>query len=122
MKRLFACAMIIAATAFAADVAGTWKGTAEGPNGTIERTFVFKVDGSKLTGETTSEMLGKSPIENGKVEGDNISFSITAKFQDREMKLNYTGKVSGNELQLTSQSSGGDGGGMKIEWKAKKVQ
>ena len=29
-----------------------WKGTAEGPNGPIERTFTFKVDGGKLTGET----------------------------------------------------------------------
>jgi len=43
----------------AADIAGTWKATAEGPNGAIERTFVFKVDGTKLTGETTSTMLGQ---------------------------------------------------------------
>ena len=106
----------------AADITGTWKGTAEGPNGSLERTFVFQVDGSKVTGETTSTMMGKSTITDGKIDGDNISFSITAKFQDNEMKLNYKGKVSGDEIHLTSQMAGGDGGGMTLEWKAKKVQ
>ena len=43
----------------------------------MERTFVFKVDGHKLTGETTSNMFGKSTIEDGKVDGDDISFSVT---------------------------------------------
>jgi len=107
---------------FAADIAGTWKGTAEGPNGNLERTFVFKVDGSKLTGETTSQMMGKSVLTDGKVEGDNVSFSITAKFQDNEVKLNYKGKISGDELHLTSEMAGGAGGGMKLEWTAKKAQ
>jgi hypothetical protein len=122
MKRLLFLLAALALSALAADITGTWKGTAEGPNGSIERTFVFKVDGNKLTGETTSTMMGKSTITDGKIDGDNISFSITAKFQDNEMKLNYKGKVSGDEIHLTSQMAGGDGGGMTLEWKAKKVQ
>jgi hypothetical protein len=120
-RRLFLLATF-ALSALAADITGTWKGTAEGPNGNIERTFVFKVDGNKLTGETTSQMMGKSTIMDGKVDGDNLSFSITAKFQDNEVKLNYKGKVSGNEIHLTSEMAGGAGGGMTLEWNAKKVQ
>jgi hypothetical protein len=117
MKWLLVLLTLFAFAASAADVTGTWKGTAEGPNGTIERTFVFKVDGSKLTGETTSSMMGKSEIMDGKVDGDNISFTITVKFQDNEMKLNYKGKVSGNELKMDVEGPNGN----TIQWNAKRV-
>ena len=117
MKWFLACLALFAFTVSAADVSGTWKGTAETQNGTIERTFLFKVDGNKLTGETNSERMGKSVIENGKVDGDNISFTITVKFQDNEMKLNYSGKVTGNDLKLHVEGAGG----MTIEYVAKRV-
>jgi hypothetical protein len=118
MKRLLILMAVLAAAALAADVTGTWKATSEGPNGTMERTFVLKVEGTKLTGETTSSMMGKSTIMDGKVDGDNLSFTITVKFQDNEMKLNYKGKVSGNEIHFTVEMPGG---GQTIEWNAKKV-
>jgi hypothetical protein len=115
MKKLLTLAAIFAIAASAADISGNWKGTAEGPNGAIERTFVFKQDGTKLTGETTSEFLGKSVINDGKVEGDDISFSITANFNGNETKLAYKGKISGDEIKLTS-----DFGGQSINWTLKK--
>lgn len=118
MKRLLVLLAVFALTALAADITGTWKATAEGPNGTMERTFVFKVEGSKLTGETTSSMLGKSTIMDGKVDGDNLSFTIMVKFQDNEMKLNYKGKVSGDELTLTVEIPESD---QSIEWHGKRV-
>lgn len=121
MKRLFLMAAAFAMTAFGADIAGTWKATAEGPNGSMERTFVFKVSGDKLTGDTTSSMLGKSEIQDGKVEGDSLSFTITAKFGDNEMKLSYKGKVTGDEISLTSQLSSDGGGGQPIQWKGKRA-
>ena len=118
MKRLLFLLAALAMSALAADVAGTWKVSAEGPNGNMERTFVFQVDGSKLTGETTSSMMGKSTIADGKVEGDNLSFTITIKLQDNEMKVNYKGKVTGNEIHFTAELPGG---GQSIEWHGKKV-
>src|SRR5215212_12137179 len=87
---------ITALTASAADISGNWKGTAEGPNGAIERTFTFKQDGAKLTGETNSQFTGKSTIADGKVEGDAISFTITANFQGEERKIAYKGKIAGD--------------------------
>lgn len=119
MKNILISMIVLAVAALAGDISGNWKATAEGPNGTMERTFVFKVDGTKLTGETTSSFLGKSVIEDGKVDGDNVSFTITAKFQDNEMKLAYKGKVSGNEIKFTVDSPAG--GGQTIEWTAKRV-
>ena len=122
MKWLVIAAATCAAVASAADIGGTWKGTAEMQGNAIERTFVFKVDGNKLTGETTSEMMGTSAITDGRIDGDNISFTIAVKFQDNEMKLNYKGKVSGDTIKLTVDFSGfGGGGGQTIEWTLKKV-
>ena len=118
MKWLLVLMMVFALTVAAADVTGTWKATAETPNGTMERTFVLKVEGAKLTGETTSQMMGKSTIMDGKVDGDNLSFYIVVKFQDNEMKLNYKGKVSGNEITFTVEIPNG---GPTLEWHAKKV-
>ena len=122
MKRLLLSMFVLTMAAFAADLSGTWKATAEGPQGSMERTFVFKVDGAKLTGETTSSMLGKSTITDGKIDGDNFSFTITANLQGTEMKLNYKGKVTGNEIKVTSSVVGGDAGQGSFEWTGKKVQ
>ena len=117
MKTLLVMLAFVA-TAFGADVAGEWKATAEGPNGTMERTLSLKVDGTKLTGETVSSFLGKSVIQEGKIEGDNFSFTIVAKFQDEERKLAYKGKVTGKDtMTLTS-----DFGGNSIEWKATRTK
>ena len=121
MKWLLIVAAAFAAVASAADIGGTWKGTAEIQGNAIERIFVFKVDGSKLTGETTSEMMGTSAITDGKIDGDNISFTVTAKFQDNELKLNYKGKASGDTIKLTVDFSGFGGGGQTIEWTLKKA-
>jgi hypothetical protein len=118
MKHLLILFALFAIAASAADVSGNWKGTAEGPQGTLERTFTFKQDGTKLTGETTSQMIGKSTINDGKVEGDAISFSINATFQGNEMKLTYKGKIAGDTIKLSSEFGGG---GQTIEWTLKKA-
>jgi hypothetical protein len=37
------------------------------------------------------------------------------------VKLNYKGKITGNEIKFTSEMAGGDGGGQAIQWTAKKM-
>lgn len=122
MRRLLLSMILITLAAFAADISGNWKATADGPNGAMERTFTFKVDGNKVTGDTTSTMLGKSTITDGKIDGDAITFTITASMQGNELKISYKGKINGKEMSLTSEVAGGAGGGQPIEWKAKKVE
>ena len=107
-----------ALSATAADVSGTWKGTAQTPNGPVERTFTFKVDGDKLTGETSSDMFGKSVIEDGKVDGDNISFTITVSVQGNEGKVNYKGKVEGDSIKFTVEIPAYN---QRVEYTAKRV-
>ncbi len=55
---------------------GTWKGSRETPNGTMEFTYTFKVQGDTLTG-TIKSQFGETPLENGKVDGKKISYSIS---------------------------------------------
>lgn len=105
-----------AVVAFAADISGNWKGTADFGNGPIERSFSFKVDGKKLTGETSSEMMGKSVITDGVIDGDNVSFSITGNLQGNELKIHYKGTVHNNEIRLNSEVNG-----QTIEWKLTRV-
>ena len=116
MKWLLVLFAIFAFTASAADVSGTWKASLETPNGTFETTFTFKVDGARLTGKVASQM-GESEISDGKIDGDDVSFTVVRNFQGNEFKLNYKGKVSGSEMKLSIEFPGRD----PIEMTAKKV-
>src|SRR4051812_26038228 len=87
-------------TALAADVTGTWKWTVERNGNTIETTLKLKQDGEKLTG-TISGRQGSSDteIEDGKVQGDTISFKVTRTFGDNKIVMTYKGKLSGDAIK-----------------------
>lgn len=100
--------LIGAAVAQAADVSGKWVAQVPGRGGeTREATFTFKQDGATLTG-TVSGRQGDTPIADGKVEGDSISFTVTRNFNGNEVKLLYKGAVSANEIKFTQQREGGE--------------
>ncbi len=93
--------LMLVQAAPAADIAGKWKAEFQAPDGqTRTSTFDFKVDGANLTG-TVSNPRGESPIIDGKVNGDEVSFAVVRKFQDQEFKMTYKGKVSGTDMKLT---------------------
>lgn len=92
----------------AADVTGKWTAQVPGRDGqTREQTLTFKADGEKLTG-TVSGMQGDIEIKDGTVKGDDIAFSVLRTIQGNEIKINYKGKVAGEEITFTSQREGGD--------------
>jgi len=109
LRTLIPSIVLCAVVAFAADVSGNWKGemhTAEG--GAFPMSLMLKVDGGNLTGSITQGEKG-SPreLENAKVDGDQISFSLSYKLASGETrKTNFTGKLDGNQLKLTSQREG----------------
>ena len=117
MKSLLTLTALFALAASAADITGTWKGSAETPNGTIQRTFNFKQEGTRLTGDSVSQMTGKSELKDGKVEGETVSFSLTMNFQGNEVKVNYTGKISGDEIKFRAEAADG---GFGVDYVAKK--
>jgi hypothetical protein len=97
---LLALMCLFAASAVAADINGKWTYEMTTPNGDKrEGTFNFKADGDKLTG-TVAGMRGETPISDGKIDGDNISFVVVRNFNGEERKMQYKGTIVGNELKL----------------------
>ena len=96
-----------ALVAQAADISGQWVAQIPGRGGnTQETTFTFKVAGGALTGSITTPR-GENPIADGKVSGDDVSFTQTMERGGNTMKFIYKGKVSGNEIKFTREREGG---------------
>ncbi len=66
-------------------------------------TFVLKVEGDKLTGTLSNDMMGSQQITGGKIDGDKVSFSVNSDFG----VITYAGTVKGDTLKLTLTA--GDG-------------
>jgi hypothetical protein len=82
--------------AFAADVTGKWTAQVPGRQGAArETTFTLKADGDKLTG-TVSGQQGDTPISDGKISGDKISFVR----ESQRGKQTFTGTVAGDEIKF----------------------
>lgn len=107
--------LLLAVSAFAADVDGKWTGSISTPNGDFPQTFNFKANGPALTGSLEFMPGMEIPIADGKVDGNNISFSVTLDF-GMPFKLTYTGVVSGTELKVKA-----DAAGMPFEFVLKKA-
>ena len=116
----FVCFAAMTVSAFAADVTGKWTATMEGRNGqTREMTYNLKADGDKLTGNVATAR-GEREIENGKISGDEISFTMTTNMGGESRKMTYTGKLSGDdELKMTMKMDGSDNA---REFTAKRVK
>ena len=107
---IFSAVLVLTAIALvqASGVDGKWVAQVPGRGGqTRETTFTFKAEGAKLTG-TVSGMQGETPISDGKINGDEISFTQTFEMQGNSIKLVYTGKVSGDEMKMTRKRDGSD--------------
>ena len=111
MRLLLALALLGASvsTVLAADVNGKWVAQMPGRNNQVmEVTLTLKADGEALTGAMSSPR-GETPIAEGKISGDDISFTQTMQFGENKVKLLYKGKVSGDEIRFTRQREGGEG-------------
>ena len=92
---------VFALSALAGDVSGKWKYSITTPNGdSREGSMTLKAEGAKLTG-TMEGRGGAVEIQEGKVDGDNVSFVVVRNFNGNEVKINYRGALKGEELKLT---------------------
>lgn len=99
--RICVCALVLLLTAgiaFSADIDGTWEGKMDMMDQTMAISFTFKAEGNVLTGFTPVGNQ-KLQIQDGKIDGNNISFSVVYNFGE-EVKADYTGVLSGDELKL----------------------
>jgi hypothetical protein len=85
-------------------VAGKWKAEFDTQIGMQKYTFDFQVEGDKLTGTALGERemgTNEVTITEGKIDKDQISFVEPLKFEDNEIRIEYKGKLSGDEIKFT---------------------
>jgi hypothetical protein len=95
-------------SANAADVTGKWTAQFDTPIGVQNYTYELRADGEKLTGKATGPQ-GAVEITEGKVSGDEIFFVENTKFEDMQLRIEYRGKVAGDEFKFARKV--GDFGG-----------
>jgi hypothetical protein len=99
--KLLIIAFLLASSAFAADVDGKWAGTMSTPMGDVPVAFTFKADGATLNGTTAGPDGGDVKIAEGKVDGNNVSFTVTFDFGGMPIVLSYKGVVTKEEIKFT---------------------
>lgn len=107
--------LLVVVVCYAAEIDGAWKGYIEGQ---YNITVTLKAEGTKLTGTLAivdnnpksenpednpyspyvAAQMGKNEIKDGKVDGENISF--TCMFNDKPIL--YKGVVQGDKIMLTT--------------------
>ena len=106
-KLLFVTTLLaLAFTLLAADATGKWTFEMAGRNGqTRQMTITLKQDGDTLTGSVPGMGRGgqggqETPITNGKVDGDHVTFEVHREFNGNEMVQKFDGTISGDEMKL----------------------
>ena len=107
--------ILLAVSAYAADVDGKWSGSLSTPGGEFPVAFTFKADGATLTGSTMGFDGAEISIKDGKIDGNIITFTVTLDFGGAPLMLSYKGIVSANEIKMS-----GDAAGMPFEFVLKK--
>ena len=97
---LLVCSVAAAFAAFA-DLNGKWKGVLKFGDNEINLTYTFKVDGENLTGSIGTDQ-GDLPISDGKIKGNDFSFSLD--FNGN--KIPNTGKYYGDSTIITQDFNG----------------
>ena len=115
-NRVMGCAAFVltcgvAASALAADVSGHWAGTVKPGNGReVPFSADFKQQGTDVTGELSGVAGGAGVvISNGKNTGDTITWTATRPLQAGPVTFNYTGKLSGDAMDIQIVRADGTG-------------
>jgi hypothetical protein len=111
------CALILSASATAQspDVTGDWEVTVNSPQGARQSKISFKQEGAKLTGMFKNQR-GDLPVE-GAVNGKEIKFKYTVKFQDQDLVITMTGNIDGDAMKGDADF----GGLAQGDWNAKRA-
>ena len=113
---------LLAVSAWAADITGTWIGSMSTGNGDFSLTYTFKQDGDKFTGTVTGPQGDPMPLINCKLDGDKITFAVKVDMGGNAATFTSKGTVKGDEMTVnTTNDAGMDfGGDMKLKKQAAK--
>jgi hypothetical protein len=114
---LAAVVALFAASAFAADPDGDWKGSFDFNGTDVPLTFHLKASDAGLTGSIEGLPTTPADIKDGKVDGATITFTATTDYQGNPVKLVYKGTMDGDQIKF---SMGTDDGSWGVEFVAKR--
>ena len=88
--------VIVAQTAWAANVTGTWNMTVETQSGSGNPVFILKQTGDKVAG-TYKGQMGEVPVT-GTVKGNELALTYKMEVQGTAFEVKYTGTVDGKNV------------------------
>ncbi len=98
--------LLLSSFAFSADIDGKWSGTITGMDMKVE--FVFKAAGNTLSG--THIVNGQeTAFKDGKIDGNNISFTVALDMGGQQTKIEHKGVISGDQIKMTYDMMGQPG-------------
>jgi hypothetical protein len=101
VTKFLAAFTLLLIPAFAAEINGKWTAQFDSQIGQQNYTYEFKVEGNVLTGKATQAQRGTTvELKEGKVNGDDISFVEMVSFDGNELRIEYKGKVAGDEIKF----------------------
>ena len=109
--------LLLVIPAHAAPVDGNWSGSVSTGNGDLPISFSFKTEGTVLKGSMTGPDGTPFPITDGKIDGNNLTFSVTLDFNGNSFALAYKGVLDGEQIKMSS-----DFQGQAFEFVVKKVK
>jgi hypothetical protein len=104
------------------DPSGTWTWTSPAGNNRPERknTLVLKKEGEKITGTVEREGSdGKIDIQDAKLNGDELTFTVVREYQGNKFTIKYSGKVSADNIKGKTEFER-NGQQQSRDWEAKK--
>jgi hypothetical protein len=105
IRRAFVAAVLVACSvvgAYAQDISGRWNAKFDTQVGEQVYTFDFMVKGGVLTGTAKGNLMGETPITDGKVDGKTITFVENATYEGMALRVVYTGTiVSATEIKFS---------------------
>ena len=109
MHKFLVGLMAFALAAAAADVTGTWVGKVDvgnpGGDPTIPMSITLKQNGSELTG-TAGDASHQVPIDKAEINGNSVSFQVTAGPAVLTFKLRQEGDVMTGTAKIENKEAG----------------
>ncbi|MBN1507457.1 MAG: hypothetical protein JW955_11455 [Sedimentisphaerales bacterium] len=112
-KKLLPAPGAAAAAASASSIVGTWEFTQETQRGTRTSTLKIKPD---MTG-TYARRDRESPVTDLRVNGDEVTFKVTMRFNENEFSMDFKGKLEGKTLkgEFISERGAREATGKKVD-------
>ncbi|HYG34518.1 MAG TPA: hypothetical protein VEC99_07030 [Clostridia bacterium] len=88
-----------------ADANGTWTWTMQGRNGGPDRkmSLKLKTEGDKVTGKMVTPgregQTRETEIQDGKLKGDEVTFTVVREFNGNKMTSKYNGKFTADTIK-----------------------